>query len=614
MYEACCVAWASGHDKQRQSPMTQPAADFFGDRGFSQPPIYLTNLDRCTPADALTPVPRRHAWRTLPYSTNEFSGVMLLAGPETAARAITCQLNATGWHAVSIGVYPFWSEPEGRQLELQLKLTGPGPFTVLSHPRVPFASHSEWLHEMFWAVADLTGRDLVIAQPTARSSPGDGPGSFLGQPARIAYVKLVPLTPAEVRAVTTDRSGSETRRLYAHQDAHGPHSAWRLTSAAEIQREVEPYRYTDFSRLYWECGSGDLMNHFTQIGRIPAYDGLDDFARQADRFNAESWRILRDRGIDPLRVAADHARDVGIELHASYRVAGFHYPPPLDHFNHGDAVYDRRPEWRGVDREGRRTPRFAYTYPEVRAYVISLLREVVQYPVDGVCMLYNRRLPLVEYEPQLVEGFRTEHGVDPRTLDSLDPAWLRYRSGVLTQFHRELRAAMDEETRRQGRSRRLQISAVVASSEAENLKFGVDPRAWVAEGLVDTLIPYSSAPNFNSSVDAWADPRAIDYFLNIARGSNTVVAPNMMPRQVSPEHLRQRASGLYRAGVQHLFFWDCAGGSGRANYADMWSALRRLGHKDEIENWRAAGEPELSLPRHEMRSLGDWNLDYQTPG
>ncbi len=594
--------------------MTGQAPDFIADRGFSQPPIYLTDLDRCTPSSALSSEPRRHTWRTLPYSTRAFSGVMLLAGPETAAPSVTYPMNANGWHAISIGVHPFWSEPEGRQLEVQLKLSGPGPFTVLSWPRVPFGGHAEHFHEHFWGVAELSGRNLVIAQPTAHASPGDGPGSFLGQPARIAYVKLVPLTSAEVRALTADRDQDHTRRLFAHQAAHGPHSAWRLTSAADIQREVEPYRHTDFSRLYWECGSGDLMNYFTQIGRMPTHDGLDDFPRQSDRLNAESWRILRDRGIDPLQVAAEHARDVGLELHASYRVAGFHYPPPLDHFTHGDSVYKRRPEWRGVDRDGRRSPRFAYTYPEVRAYVISLLREVVQYPVDGVCMLYNRRLPLVEYEPQLVEGFRADHGVDPRSLEPLDSTWLRYRSGVLTQFHRELRTAMDKETQRQGRSRRLQISAVVTSSEAENLKFGVDSKAWIDEGLVDTLIPYSSAPNFNSSVDAWADPRAIDHFLSVTRGRNAIVAPNMMPRQVPPELLRRRASGLYRAGVRHLFFWDCAGGDGRANYSDMWSALRRLGHIEEIENWKAGGEPDLNSTRHELSSLGDWDLTYHTPG
>ena len=76
--------------------MTQPAADFFGDRGFSQPPIYRTDLDRGTPVGALSPEPRRHSWRTLPYSTDDFGGVMLLAGPETAAPEVTLHLNATG--------------------------------------------------------------------------------------------------------------------------------------------------------------------------------------------------------------------------------------------------------------------------------------------------------------------------------------------------------------------------------------------------------------------------------------------------------------------------------------------------------------------------------------
>ena len=81
--------------------MTRPAADFFADRGFSQPPIYLTDLDRCTLAGALSPAPRSHTWRTLPYSTDAFGGVLLLAGPETAPPEITLHLNSTGWHAVS---------------------------------------------------------------------------------------------------------------------------------------------------------------------------------------------------------------------------------------------------------------------------------------------------------------------------------------------------------------------------------------------------------------------------------------------------------------------------------------------------------------------------------
>ena len=169
-------------------------------------------------------------------------------------------------------------------------------------------------------------------------------------------------------------------------------------------------------------------------------------------------------------------------------------------------------------------------------------------------MLYNRRLPAVEYELQLVEGFSRAPGLDPRTLDPADETWLHYRSRVLPRIHREFRASMDEEARTQSRGERFQISVVVMSSEAENLRLGIDLKAWIGEGPVDMLIPYTAVPNLDSSADAWADPRSIAFFVNLARNTQTLIAPNMLPRQVSPGHLRRPASGLYRAGVLDLFF------------------------------------------------------------
>ena len=46
----------------------------------------------------------------------------------------------------------------------------------------------------------------------------------------------------------------------------------------------------------------------------------------------------------------------------------------------------------------------------------------------------------------------------------------------------------------------------------------------------------------------------------------------------------------------------------------MWNALRRLGHRDEIEAWLQAGEPELGSPSLPLRKLGDWDFSYVTPG
>ena len=77
----------------------------------------------------------------------------------------------------------------------------------------------------------------------------------------------------------------------------------------------------------------------------------------------------------------------------------------------------------------------AYSFPEVRQFVISLLREMAQRPIDGICLLYNRRMPLVEYEPPIVEGFKRQFGEDPHQLDAHDPRWLSYRTGRSDGVH-----------------------------------------------------------------------------------------------------------------------------------------------------------------------------------
>ena len=582
------------------------------DRAFAGAATYLTDLSRCRPAHALSRTPRREHWRMLNYAADGLDGVMLLAGPETAAPEIRLPLEVDGWHAVSIGVMPTRSLEEGGSLELQVRLCDEDVPALLTLP--PDHASPPSLVEMFWKTADLTGRALVLSQVAARMAPGDGPGSVQCGPARVAYVKLVPLDVSEIAHEREDRVRRDTRRLFAHQDANGPLGLWRLTSTRDIQREIEPYRDTDFSRLYWEVGRGDLMFSHTELGREATFDGLGDFARVFDRLHVESRRVLRERNIDPFDVAVDYAHAIGLELHAAYRVAGFRFPPPYDHFNWGDSVYERHPEWRGVNREGRQTPRLAYTYPEVRAHVIDLLREMCQRPIDGVCLLYCRRPPLVEYEPPLVDGFMRRFGKDPRTLDPLDPQWLHYRAEVLTQFMREVRQALDETAAAQGRSEPFHISAVVLSSEVENLANAIDLRQWVAQGLVDTIIPYTSELDLDSVTPAWTDPASLRFFVDLVRGTPVTLAPNVMPRHMPPGDLRQRAADIFDAGAEHMFFWDSAGGGGRATYGAMWNALRRLGHRAEIDAWRADGARNIDARITPLRTLGDWDLGYQTPG
>jgi hypothetical protein len=168
---------------------------------------------------------------------------------------------------------------------------------------------------------------------------------------------------------------------------------------------------------------------------------------------------------------------------------------------------------------------------------------------------------------------------------------------------REVREALDR-ARRGGR--RLELSAIVMSTEAENLAYACDLAAWVREGLVDALIPYTSAPFLVSRADSWVDPAAAEYFLRLSRGSRCRLALNLMPRDLGPEEYRRRAHRLYRAGVEHLFFWD--GGERARLHAS------RLGHRAEVAAWVAAGEPSLAAESHRVYRLGNWDFRIATPG
>ena len=600
------AAMASGASVALSSLKAGPAMSAAGPSESGEA-IYLTDLGRCRPASALSRKPGRNRWRLLDYQTDRLKGTMLVAGQNTAAPPVTCPLDRKGWHAIYFGIRSYGYNEDNTRLLVRLKTDT--AFSLISHLSDP--SQRYRVDDVFWKEADLTGQDIVMGQWTSQVVP-DSPDS-VGNPSHgawVAYIKLVPLSEERVKRVKEEREGGKNRRLWAHNDAWSYHYAFRPVSAADIRREIEPFRDSDFSRLYWEAASGDRCNYFTKIGLMPSDDWIDDPYRVGDRLAAESWRILRRKKIDPFRVALDACHEAGLQFHAAYRTAGFHFPVPHREWN-SRGFYDRHPQWRGVDRQGRNTPRLSYAYPEVRRFVVSILKEVAGYPIDGVCLLYNRRPPLVEYEPPVVEGFKSRYGRDPTSLGEKDPRWLSHRATFLTRFMREVRQAMNQAAREQNREKPIQVTAIVMSSREENLYYAMDVEGWVREGLVDAMIPYTSVTGLNSGADSWMDPKEALFFQRITRGTTCRLALNLMPRQLAPEDYRKRAHALYRAGIEHLFFWDT---NARNDFSPSWNALRRLGQREELQSWVRQGSPGLERPGSTLTRLGDWDLSYVTPG
>jgi hypothetical protein len=66
--------------------------------------------------------------------------------------------------------------------------------------------------------------------------------------------------------------------------------------------------------------------------------------------------------------------------------------------------------------------------------------------------------------------------------------------------------------------------------------------AGIAEGLVDTIIPYTSAPRLDSAAESWRDPSSIAHYLALTRGTACQLAPNLMPRHQSADAYRRKAA------------------------------------------------------------------------
>ena len=571
--------------------------------------VYISDFAGCQPQSSLSDAPKRRAWHVQPYETAELSGNLLSAGEETAAPEVSVGLELSGWHRIFVGVYP---DHRGRG-SIELKLSGDPCFTHLNMgPEWADSNpHGHNIYELLWKDADLTDQALSIRQVCTPTGSTDEPAAVSCERTKLAYIKLAPMPEGMVREMESERQRTDTRRLFAHNDAHGYLYLYGTATEEAVWNEIEPYRHTDFSRLYWECGAGDTMFYLGKVGRLPTCDGVEDFDRQGDRLHAETWRTFRDQRLDPFVVALEAAHEIGLSFHASYRPAGFFYPPPLEQWNPG-SLYFSRPDLRMVGKDGRIAPRISYAFAETRQFVINLLLEVAQHPVDGICILYNRRPPLVDYEPPLVEGFMEAYGEDPRGLADDDARWLGYRSSALTAFHRELREALDGLAREQGRDR-IAVSACVLNRE-ENFRNGLDLAGWIAEGLVDTLIPYTDLPGVDSMGMAWEDEEAVRYFVDLVEGTDCELALNIMPRHMPAEAFGRKAASLYAQGVENLFFWDSAGPSGRAHFGSSWNGLRNLGHRREIEAWLEDGAPGVRQVTTPLRKLGEYDLTYQTPG
>ena len=203
---------------------------------------------------------------------------------------------------------------------------------------------------MFWKVAQLDGQDIVIAQQL-EGIRGD---------CSLAYLRLVPLADAAVREWEEDRADPSHKPLIATNDAfrdllpEPDHDGGGYPRAGGALPE---YRLQN--DLVGDCfrnvrGLGGKRENCTPTV-------LRTSLGREITFIAESLRILRSRGINPLKTAMDHAHEMGLEFHVSQRSEMFQTAPPYEECFTTD-FYRDHPEWRLRDIDGTEVTGMSYAY------------------------------------------------------------------------------------------------------------------------------------------------------------------------------------------------------------------------------------------------------------
>lgn len=227
-----------------------------------------------------------------------------------------------------------------------------------------------------------------------------------------------------------------------------------------------------------------------------------------------------DPGFDPLAMACREAHRRGMFLHAWANVMpgwrGKEAP------SNPKQLYNARPDWFWHDARGRREPLGWYNsvnpcFPEVRNYLVSVMREIVgRYPVDGLHLDYIRfpnephdfyppGEPVPDYprDPRTLALFRQATGHTP---ESNPRAWDDWRNAQVTQLVRQIRAGV-----KQKNPRVILSAAVGASPEKSRAAHYQDTRTWLAQGLLDAVYPMNyahSESEFAQRVDYWAGIRS----------------------------------------------------------------------------------------------------------
>lgn len=385
-------------------------------------------------------------------------------------------------------------------------------------------------------------------------------------------------------------------------DHHWMASALPVDSPASIAASFDLLKAIGVRRIYWR-GLQEATLHAT------AHIREENF-RYAS-FIRWSRHLIEDLDLERLAVQEAHAR--GMQLWGVGTLGDWGCSADTPGFGDYPWFWEstlrlQHPEWVPVDKYGyrRQGGPVELSYPQARQALVELHARLARHAgYDGVLFItyvenFSMRFPdEFAFNEPIIADFRRQFGRDPR----LDPFtknvcradFHRHRGTYLTEYLRELKAALPEGTGlgmfiNPRDPRYPQVWATLPQDLHTLGEIYLDLETWVSEGIVDQLL-------VDGGYNGIGQVKAISDMLWLTRGTDTAVGfCSSSPTAAIYQPFRDRAAAVLIVAEDSHYLSRCGLPAQEANVLSEGTELQRMRFLAQITEGSATAPVQQVLP------------------
>lgn len=466
-------------------------------------------------------------WCSMEYRTKLGEGKLLVAAEDIHPDSVTLQLNLEGWYKIYISLFHMRSENY-----CFVKLSGDEEYTPVrkskkGNPNTWCAT--EYMEEVYWKCADLTGQKLILAKPMPHFYACSG----------LAWIRCEEMTEEEMIQYQAAQH-KKNKCVQMHFDIDSFFED-RTDDKTEHFAKMNMLKNTnvDFCSIEY-FGTYDPG---TEENFIPLHH--DHLANTSGKY---SYQEIFSAYLD-----IAHRND--IKLFAAERMSMANFYAPYSRPDWRNQFVTEHKEYYCKNRDGSTLNICSYAYEAVQDYVIKNMLSMIHMGYDGITMIFHRGAHIA-FEQPVIERFAERYPeVDPRQLPFADERLHGIWCEFMTEFMRRARKAFDQVA-----DRHIEINVITDYGLESAKNLGLDVAAWAREGLVD-CVSQADMETYEDLTDCMSDgdDRLIDLEKYKKRLEDFQIIKRNFATNVEKvcQHMQEylQLEALYRVKVYHVLPW-----------------------------------------------------------